>query len=224
MSLDHETETTLLTPIEHAQEALHEGNKQETIHSWESFIEIAREESGHGLTAGQAGELVAEAKEMEPHLLRPANTDINTPLALALISFVFVLFFGLRALGLGYLKQYFNFGQLFIGLGQLVRGRIGAGLSGILMGIINVFIGLVELLSMFTRVISFTLRLFGNMTAGEILLLMATFLIPYLFALPFYGLELLVGFIQALIFSALTLIFLTVAVTSHEEHGEESHK
>jgi F-type H+-transporting ATPase subunit a len=79
----------------------------------------------------------------------------------------------------------------------------------------------VEALSEFIRIISFTFRLFGNMTAGEILLLMATFLIPFIFAVPFYGLELLVGFVQALIFGGLTLIFLTVAVAGHGEG--ESH-
>ena len=79
------------------------------------------------------------------------------------------------------------------------------------------FIGLVEGMSEFIRIISFTFRLFGNMTAGEILLVVAVFLVPWIFALPFYGLELLVGFIQALIFSGLTLIFLTVAVTAHHE-------
>jgi F-type H+-transporting ATPase subunit a len=55
------------------------------------------------------------------------------------------------------------------------------------------------------------------MTAGEILLVMVAFLVPFLAALPFYGLELLVGFVQALIFSGLTLIFITVAITSHDE-------
>jgi len=94
------------------------------------------------------------------------------------------------------------------------------------MGIVNIFVGVIEALSEFVRIISFTLRLFGNMTAGEILLLMVTFLVPFLAALPFYGLEILVGFVQALIFGGLTLIFLTMAVTSHEhqEHGEETHK
>ena len=65
-----------------------------------------------------------------------------------------------------------------------------------------------EALSELIRIVSFTFRLFGNMTAGEILLLITTFLIPWVFALPFYGLELLVGFVQALIFGGLTLVFL----------------
>ncbi|GAH77179.1 unnamed protein product, partial [marine sediment metagenome] len=71
----------------------------------------------------------------------------------------------------------------------------------------------------FIRIVSLTFRLFGNMTAGEILLLVAAFLIPWIFALPFYGLELLIGFIQAIIFGGLTLIFLTLAVESHEEEA-----
>ena len=79
--------------------------------------------------------------------------------------------------------------------------------------------GLLETLSEFIRIVSFTFRLFGNMTAGEILLLMTAFLIPFGFSLPFYGLELLVGFIQALIFAGLTLVFVTIAVTSHDAEG-----
>lgn len=149
------------------------------------------------------------------HLLRPANTDINTPLAIALASLVFVEYFGFRMLGLGYIKKFLNFGQFLGGLKSLVTGKIGAGISGMLLGIIDIFIGIVEFISEMARVISFTLRLFGNMTAGEILLVMVTFLLPFLAALPFYGLELLVGFVQALIFAGLTLIFITVAVTSH---------
>jgi F-type H+-transporting ATPase subunit a len=85
------------------------------------------------------------------------------------------------------------------------------------IGAINIFIGFLELLSVFIRVVSLSFRLFGNMTAGEILLMIIAFLIPWVFAVPFYGLELLIGFIQALIFAGLTLIYATVAVTPHEE-------
>ena len=62
---------------------------------------------------------------------------------------------------------------------------------------------------------------FGNMLGGEILILMMLFIMPYLLAVPFYGLELLVGAIQALIFCGLTLVFVTMAVTLHEH--EEAH-
>ncbi len=106
---------------------------------------------------------------------------------------------------------------------HLFRGKLKAGLSGLFTGAINIFTGFLEGLSEFIRIISLTFRLFGNMTAGEILLLVAAFLVPWIFAIPFYGLELLIGFIQALIFGGLTLIFLILAVTPHEEHEEEAH-
>ncbi len=153
-------------------------------------------------------------------LLRGANTDVNTPLAIAMVSFVFVAYFGLREARMGFVKQYINFGGLFRSLGQVLRGRVKAGLSGVFSGAVDAFVGVLELLSMFIRIISFTFRLFGNMTAGEILLLIAVFLLPLVLALPFYGLEMLVGFVQAFIFSGLTLVFVTMAV---EPHGEEAH-
>ena len=106
-------------------------------------------------------------------------------------------------------------GRFFQSIGQLFRGRLKAGLSGLFSGFIDIFVGVLKTLSEFIRIVSFTFRLFGNMVAGEILLLIAAFLIPWVFAIPFYGLELLIGFVQALIFSGLTLVFLTIAVAHH---------
>ncbi|MFC1861949.1 F0F1 ATP synthase subunit A [Chloroflexota bacterium] len=163
------------------------------------------------------GSIIVHTAHGEAHLLRGANTDVNMPLALALASFVFVEYFGLRVLGIRYLAKFLNLGSFLSSVRQIFRGKLKAGLSGLMTGVINIFIGLLEGLSEFIRIISFTFRLFGNMTAGEILLMVAVFLVPFLFALPFYGLELLVGFVQALIFGGLTLIFLTVAVTAHHE-------
>ncbi len=160
---------------------------------------------------------VTNAEGHHVHLLRGANTDINMPLALALVSFVFVEYFGLKSLGFGYVKKFFNAGQVFHGLVHIGRGRLRTGLGALFNGFINVFVGFLEGLSELIRIVSFTFRLFGNMTAGEILLLIAAFLIPWVFALPFYGLELLVGFVQALIFAGLTLVFLTLAVAHHGE-------
>lgn len=173
-----------------------------------------------GLLPGY-GSILVHTAEGETHLLRPANTDVNVPLALALLSFVFVEYFGLRARGLHYLSKFFNFGAFFGGIGLIFRGKVLGGLSKMFMGIIDAFIGIIELLSEFIRILSFTFRLFGNMTAGEILVLSVMFLLPFLVALPFYMLELFVGFVQALIFGGLTLIFLTLAVA--HEHGEEAH-
>ncbi len=165
------------------------------------------------------GSITVHTAEGEAHLLRPANTDINMPLALALASFVFVEFFGLRTLGLRYLSKFINVREFLAGVRQVFKGKFKAGLLGLFSGSISIFTGFVEGLSEFIRIISLTFRLFGNMTAGEILLLVAAFLVPWLFALPFYGLELLIGFIQALIFGGLTLIFLTLAVAPHEEEA-----
>ena len=169
------------------------------------------------LIPGFGSILFTTAEGEHVHLLRGANTDINMPLALALVSFIFVEYCGLKTLGINYLKKFINAGHFFRSMGQLLKGRLRAGFSGLFTGVINIFVGLLEALSEFVRIISFTFRLFGNMTAGEILLLIAAFLVPWVFAIPFYGLELLVGFVQALIFSGLTLVFLTMAVTHHGE-------
>ena len=165
------------------------------------------------------GSITVHTAEGEAHLLRPANTDINMPLALALVSFVFVEFTGLRTIGIRYMSKFINIGEFMRGLRHISKGRPEAGFSSLFTGVIFIFTGLLEGLSELIRIISLTFRLFGNMTAGEILLLVAAFLMPWLFAIPFYGLELLIGFIQALIFAGLTLIYVTMAVAPHEEEA-----
>lgn len=130
---------------------------------------------------------------------RSMNTDINSPLSIAIMAMIFVEFWGITALGIfKYGGKFFNFSSP-----------------------IYFFVGLLELVAEFARVISFTFRLFGNMLAGEILLLVMTFLAPFLVALPFYGLETFVGVIQAFVFAMLTLVFATLAVQSHDDHGED---
>ena len=136
---------------------------------------------------------------LKAHLFRSAGTDLNMPLALALISFIFVESWGIRAKGFSYLGKFFS-------LGNLVRLRV-----------IPLFVGFLEFISELVRVVSFTFRLFGNMTAGEILVVMVAFLVPFVASDFVYGLELLVGLVQALIFAGLTLVFVSVAV-AREEH------
>jgi F-type H+-transporting ATPase subunit a len=158
--------------------------------------------------------------------LRAANTDINLPLSIALISFVMVEYWGLRSLGsFRYLNSFFNVGQLRDGFKSLFRGKIRPAVSGIFFGFINLFIGALEILSHFIRIISFTFRLFGNMTAGEILLLIVSFLVPLALTVSIllYGLELLVGILQALIFAGLTLVFGIIAMAPHEEEPEPAN-
>jgi len=137
-------------------------------------------------------------------LFRGINTDLNTPLAIAIASAIAVEWWGISSLGLfAYGKKFINFS-----------------------GPIDFFVGILELISELVRLVSFTFRLFGNMFAGEVVILMFTFLTPLLITLPFYGLELFVGVIQAFIFASLTLVFGVMAVTSHDHDDEhaESHK
>ena len=169
------------------------------------------------LLPGFGSILITNAEGEAVHIFRGANTDINLTLALALISFVFIEYCGIRSLGVfRYMSKFINTGRFFRSIGQVLKGKVRVGLSGMFSGIIDIFVGGLEGLSEFIRIISFTFRLFGNMTAGEILLLLIMFLIPWIAVLPFYGLELLVGFVQALIFGGLTLVFATVAATHHE--------
>ncbi len=134
--------------------------------------------------------------------LRGASTDINTTLAIAIVAMFTVQVWGLRALGIrGYGGKFF--------------------VNPISQGPIATFVGILEGFGELTRTISFTFRLFGNMFAGEILLIAMAFLLPLIGIIPFMGLELFVGAIQAFIFAMLTLVFGVMAVASHGDH--DSH-
>ena len=150
------------------------------------------------------------------HLLRPAGTDINMPLALALVSFIFVESLGFKMLGIGYLSKFVRIGSLKRGIQALFKFKILDAFQYLLDFF---FVGPLEAFSELVRLISFTFRLFGNMTAGEILVLVSAFLVPFVATVGVYGLELLVGFIQALIFSGLTLVFAAIAITAHREEA-----
>ncbi len=159
--------------------------------------------------------------EVTVPILRSANTDINVPLMLALVSFLCVEYWGTTSLGVRtYLGKFFRFGQLLQGLGQLVKGKVKAAIATMLYGVIDAFVGALELLSEFVRIISFTFRLFGNMMGGEVLLLTIPFLIPWVVASVVYGLETFLGLIQAVIFAVLTLVFAVMAVSKPESEHE----
>jgi len=147
-------------------------------------------------------------------LLRGPNTDLNTPLALAIASAIAVESWGIASLGFfTYGRKFFNFGTAFRGLFRLNFGMM-------FQGMIDAFVGILELISELVRLVSFTFRLFGNMFAGEVVILMFTFLTPLVLTIVFYGLELFVGVIQAFIFAMLTLVFGMMAVT-HGEHAAQ---
>ncbi|MBI3261264.1 F0F1 ATP synthase subunit A [Candidatus Berkelbacteria bacterium] len=122
-------------------------------------------------------------------ILRGGTADLNTTLALAIISVGITQYYAAARLGFfGNVSRFFNFK------------------SPILF-----FVGVLELVAEFAKVLSFSFRLFGNIFAGEVVLLVMAFLAPYLAPLPFIALELFVGLVQALVFAMLTLVFLKVA-------------
>lgn len=156
--------------------------------------------------------------------LRAANTDINLTLSIALISFIFVEFLGFSKIGpLHYIDSFFQFSALGKSFKELFKGNGKAFASGLAFGFINIYVGLLEILSHFIRIISFTFRLFGNMTAGEILIGVMTFLVALVIPGVFYVFETLFGLLQAIIFAGLTLVFGVMAVTPHHEEGAEEH-
>ncbi|MBI4449453.1 F0F1 ATP synthase subunit A [Candidatus Uhrbacteria bacterium] len=127
--------------------------------------------------------------------IRSASADLNVTLAIALFSVVITQIVGVREVGAGlHIKKFFNFS-----------------------GPIMFFVGILELISEFAKVISFSFRLFGNIFAGEVLLIVVSTLAPYIVPLPFLVLEIFVGFVQALVFSMLTLVNLNMAA-QHAEH------
>jgi F-type H+-transporting ATPase subunit a len=148
--------------------------------------------------------------------LRPAATDLNLTLAFALIAMFMVQFYGFKYQGArGYLSKFFP----FIGKGygaQVAKNPIKA---------IDPAVGLLELVSEISKIISFAFRLLGNIFAGMVLLFVMAYLLPAA-NIVFAGLEFFVGLIQALVFALLMLIFMVGATESHhgdDEHGHEHH-
>ena len=146
-----------------------------------------------GLLAHQAVDAAAAGgghTEFIP-LLRSTNTDLNVTLALAIISFLTIEISGIVIVGFfKYFSRFLNFHSP-----------------------VMFFVGIIEFISELIRLISFSFRLFGNIFAGEVLLAVATFFLPFVGPVPFMAFEVFVGFIQAAIFSLLTLFFLKLAVT-----------
>ena len=178
--------------------------------------ECLEEKRGRAITAAREEHGLGEDEELAiiAPFLRSVNTDLMSPLSLALISAFFVEFWGISTLG------FFAYGKRFLNFPRLMRGGF--------MGAIDFAVGLLEIVAELARLISFSFRLFGNMLAGEILLLVMTFLLPFAFVVLgiFYGLEIFVGAIQAFVFGMLTLVFGVLAITGHDdEHAaKEGHE
>ncbi|MBS0657554.1 MAG: F0F1 ATP synthase subunit A [Verrucomicrobia bacterium] len=160
---------------------------------------------------------------LDTPLLRPANADLNMTLSMALLFMVFWLIWTLQEVGVGgFLEHMFG-----------VKGGVKGALKFMLLPIF-IFVGFIELISIGFRPVSLSLRLFGNIFAGENLLHtmmtlgktvgapeVVSFILSILVPIPFYFLELLVGVLQALVFTLLCAVYIQLS-TSHEEgHGDD---
>ena len=142
-------------------------------------------------------------------LLRPAASDLNLTLAIAVFAVLASHVIGLMTVGvISHVSKFVNIRGIFR---SLKKGPIA-----ILVAVIEFAVGLLEIVSEMAKVVSLSLRLFGNIFAGEVLLIVMLFLVPYIVPLPFLFLEIFVGLIQAVVFSMLTLVFMKMAVTDHE--------
>lgn len=123
-------------------------------------------------------------------LLRGNTTDLNTTVALALITVVFSQYIGIKTIGFfAYIKKFINF-----------------------KGPMAFFTGIIETVSEFAKIVSFSFRLFGNIFAGEVIIAIMAFLIPVLVSFPFLLFEIFIGFIQAIVFSMLSAVFYNLAM------------
>ncbi|NOY35316.1 MAG: F0F1 ATP synthase subunit A [bacterium] len=149
------------------------------------------------LIPGFLGSFFVKTPVGEISVLRSPNSDLTTTVALALFSVLAIQFFSVRALGVKrYIGRFLNFANP-----------------------IKFILGFFEIISESVKVISFSFRLFGNIFAGEVLLLVIAFLVPYIIPLPFMILEVFVGIIQAFIFAVLTLTFIKTSTMRHIRSG-----
>lgn len=138
-------------------------------------------------------EMVDGKKELIP-LVRNATSDLNVTLGLALISLVATHMLSIKAVGIKeYLSRYFSLNPILL------------------------FVGILEIVSEFTKIISLSFRLFGNIFAGEVVLKTISSLFAFVFPIPFLLLEVIVGLVQALVFSMLTMVFMSVLMTPHHQ-------
>ena len=159
-----------------------------------SFFLFILFSSWFGLIPGVGSILIKHGKESEP-ILRAGTADLNLTIALALISVILSQYFGIKYVGMKkYIKKFIN-----------------------PTNFLTLFTGVLEMVSEFSKIISFAFRLFGNIFAGEVLIAVVVFLVPVFIpaSFPFLLLEIFVGAIQALVFSMLTAVFFNMAISEH---------
>ncbi len=138
---------------------------------------------------------------------RPASTDLNFTFALAIVAVIAVQYAGFKSQGRAYLTKFWNAKHFF---------------SKPIFGFIDWGVGLLEIVSEISKILSFAFRLFGNLFAGAVLIFVMGSLVPIFAPAMFYMLEFFVGLIQAVVFGMLTMTFMAQATQGHGDH-EESH-
>ncbi|MDP2933593.1 MAG: F0F1 ATP synthase subunit A [bacterium] len=157
-------------------------------------------------------ELKHGERELIP-LFRPAMTDLNLTLAMAVVGVIFSHLVGVVTIG------FFRYANKFIKFGDIWNAVKTGKPMKMMIAVIEFFVGLIEVISELAKLASLSLRLFGNIFAGEVLMTVIGGLVAFFVPLPFIALEILVGVIQAAVFSMLVLVYLTVATMElHEAH------
>ena len=150
-------------------------------------------------------------------VLRPAMSDLNMTVAIAVLSVIVSHLVGVFSIG------FFVHVNKFVQLGTLWKAVRSLSPVNILTAIVEFIVGLIEIFSEIAKVVSLSLRLFGNIFAGEVLITVISGLVSFVVPLPFMALELIVGVVQATVFSLLALVYMSVASSqphgSDEEHG-----
>ncbi len=160
--------------------------------------------------------LVGGEREFIP-LLRPANSDLNLTLVMALLTIV-----GSHVLGVASLGWWVHLNK-FIQIQAIVKAIASFSPIQILTALVEFIVGIIELFGEVAKIASLSLRLFGNVFAGEVLITVIASLVAYFAPLPFMALEILVGMVQAVVFSTLTLVYLTIMTMVPHGHHEDEH-
>ncbi len=157
-------------------------------------------------------QLIHGKQELVP-IMRSAASDMNLTLAMAVVAVAGSHVLGMLTLG------FFIHWNKFIQLGTLWKALISLKPIAILTALIEFIVGFIELFSEAAKLVSLSLRLFGNIFAGEVLITVLSSLVAFILPLPFMALELIVGLVQATVFSLLTLVYLSMLTTPpHGEH------
>ena len=144
-------------------------------------------------------------------------SDLNLTLAMAIVAVVASHILGIMTVG------FFVHWNKFLQFGTIWKAIRSGKPMDIGVSLVEFVVGIIELVSELAKVLSLSLRLFGNIFAGEVLITVISSIFAYLLPLPFMGLEMIVGIVQAAVFSMLTLAYLTVLTNPVESHGEEEH-